>query len=173
MIVSDAELDARIDRYLVDRIDQFAGWYDKKAVKLKASFLRARVCTAIGAVLIPVLSTLRFPLAAFGTTVDLPRLAVSLVGVMVALLIALEGVLHHREQWKNYRTTEQYIRAQRHLFENRVGDYADGTLDEAFKKLVWNIESAIKNENEVTLNVLSRNEVAEVSKSHNATTPRT
>src|SRR4051794_7625431 len=123
MAQADDEVQAKIDRYLTARADQFAGWYDSKAVKLKARFLQARIATAAGAVLIPVLSTLSFSFTVYGYSVNLPRVIVSFVGLAVALLVALEGVLHHREQWKNYRTTEQYIRAQRYLFENRVGDY--------------------------------------------------
>jgi hypothetical protein len=70
-------------------------------------------------------------------------------------------VLHQREQWQNYRTTEQYIRGQKYLFENRVGEYSNNPLEESFKRFVTNIEAAIKNENEVTLNVLARADTSE------------
>jgi hypothetical protein len=88
---------------------------------------------------------------------------VSLLGLVVALLIALEGVLHYRDQWKNYRSTEQYIRGQKYLFQNRAGDYSVEPLEVAFKAFVVNIEYAIKEENEVTLSVLSRADSSEAA----------
>lgn len=123
---------------------------------MKASYQRARVFAAVGAVLLPVLSNVPLQVNASGWTVDVTRTLVTVIGLIVALLVSLEGVLHHREQWQNYRTTEQYLRAQRSLFENGVGEYDGLDADAAFKRLVLNVETAIKNENEVTLNVLTR-----------------
>lgn len=154
-------LKQQIDRYMKNRVEQYAQWYDMKAVKLKASFLRSRVGAAIGAVLVPVMSNIPLNWTLYGINLDVTRIMLSVIGVLVAILIALEGVLHYREQWKNYRTTEQYIRSQKYLFEHRVGEYSNGSLEEAFKTLVRNIETAIKSENEITLNVLARADASE------------
>lgn len=154
-------LEQQIDHYMKDRVEQYAQWYDKKAVKLKASFLRSRVGAAIGAVLVPVISNITLNWTLYGITLDLTRIMLSLIGVLVAILLALEGVLNYREHWKNYRTTEQYILSQKYLFEYRVGEYSNGSLEEAFKTFVRNIETAIKNENEITLNVLARADASE------------
>ena len=64
----------------------------------------------------------------------------------------------HKDQWQNYRSTEQFIQTQRQLFLHRVGDYKDMEDEQAFKQLVVRIESAIAEENAVTLNVLTRSE---------------
>jgi hypothetical protein len=71
-------------------------------------------------------------------------------------LIALEGVLRHREQWKNYRTTEQYLQTQKQLFVHKVGDYLKIDEAAAFKLFVNRIERAIAEENAITLNVLTK-----------------
>lgn len=155
------DLERRVDRYMKERVDQYANWYDGKAVRMKSRFFRARIITAVSAVLIPFLSNLSFSWTLLGVTVDVARVAVSLIGLVVALLVALEGVLRYREQWTNYRATEQYIGGQRQLFLNRVGEYAEGSPEDAFKLLVRNVERAIKEENEVTLNILSRADAPE------------
>ncbi len=139
-------------------MNQYLDWYDRKAVRMKRLYIRERIVAATGAVLVPVISTLSWPLTVLDHTIDFARVAAAVISLGVALAIALEGVLHHREQWTNYRTTEQYIRAQKWLYETRVGEYAGLSDDEAFRRLVLNIEQAIKNENEVTLNVLARSE---------------
>lgn len=74
----------------------------------------------------------------------------------MALLIGLEGVLHYREQWKNYRTTEQYLTAQKNLFCNNVGDYSALSKEDGFKLLVNRVETSIAEENAITLNVLTK-----------------
>jgi len=87
---------------------------------------------------------------------DTGKVLTTVVSTLVAVLLALEGVLHHREQWKNYRTTEQHLRAQRVFFETRTGDYSGLSDEAALKKLIETCEMAIKDENELTLSVLTR-----------------
>jgi hypothetical protein len=158
MIVPDREapLPERVEHYLTHRLEQYARWYDTKAISIKSKYLRGRVTAAVGAVTVPVLTNVSLDVRLAGHPVDLSRILVTAIGLTVAVLIALEGVLHHREQWKNYRTTEQYLRAHRIMFENGVGEYESLDPESAFRRLVLNVESAIKNENEVTLNVLTR-----------------
>ena len=151
-------LQERIAAYLAGRLEQYAGWYDKKAVVMKRHYMRSRIAAASGAVLIPVINSISFEVRVGGYGFDVPRVFVGAIGLIVALLLALEGVLHHKEQWQNYRSTEQFLRAQRVLFENRVGEYAMLADDEALRKLIEKVEGAIKDENEVTLNVLTRSE---------------
>ena len=122
--------------------------------------MRTRIWAAVTAVLIPVISNTSVSATLFSTPIDISKIAVTLLGLVVALLVALEGVLHHREQWQNYRTTEQYLQTQKHLFVNRVAEFSGLTDSDAFRLLVRNVEAAIKTENEVTLNVMSRSEPA-------------
>ena len=145
------------DKYIKERLDQYQNWYDNKAVRMKKLYLRGRIASAIGAVLVPIITNIDIPQLALGEfTFDFPKILATVLSTGVALFIALEGVLHYREQWKNYRTTEQYLTAQKNLFLNKVGDYSNMAPDEAFKLLVNRIETAITEENAITLNVLTK-----------------
>jgi hypothetical protein len=148
--------DSAADRYVKDRVQQYIGWYDAKAVTMKKWHVRSRVLAAVAAVLVPAINPFSYEATVAGHPFDLVKAVVSVLSVAVALAVSLQGVLRHREQWQNYRTTEQFLSAQKVLFQNRAGEY-DGLTDAAaFKRLVANVEQAIKNENEVTLNVLTR-----------------
>ncbi len=151
-------LEKNVDQYIKDRLDQYRGWYDSKAVTAKKKYLNSRIWSAISAVMVPIITNI--PLhnltISQSLTIDISKTLATILSTVVALLIALEGVLHYREQWKNYRTTEQYLTAQKNLFLNEVGDYASLSEIDAFKLLVDRVEKAITEENAVTLNVLTK-----------------
>ena len=147
------DIQEKIDSYIKNRLEQYRGWYDRKAVKMKKYYLRSRVSSAIIAVLVPVISNLNFPQF---PEIDVSKISVTILSTTVAILIALESVLNFRKQWKNYRTTEQYLMAQKQLFLNRSGDYYKFSEEEAFQMLVNRVETAITEENAVTLNVLTK-----------------
>jgi len=152
------EIERNVESYLKDRLDQYKNWYDNKAVSAKKKYLRGRVWAAIGAVIVPVLTNITLPSVSLidGYYISITKILVTIVSTAVALSIALEGVLHYREQWKNYRTTEQYLTAQKNLFCNNVGDYSGLSREDAFKLLVNRVETAITEENAITLNVLTK-----------------
>jgi hypothetical protein len=146
------------EKYLTERLDQYQSWYDSKAVKMKRYYLRGRVWSAISAVFVPIVTNISFPAIVISNdlTLDISKILATILSTLVAVLIALEGVLHHREQWKNYRTTEQFLTTQKNLFLNKVGDYSGLAHDDAFKLLVNRVETAIIEENAITLNVLTK-----------------
>ncbi|HAO09211.1 MAG TPA: DUF4231 domain-containing protein [Chryseobacterium sp.] len=152
------ELENNIEQYIENRLDQYRSWYDSKAVTAKKRYLNSRIWSAISAVLVPIITNISLPELTLcnGFIIDISKTLATILSTVVALLIALEGVLHYREQWKNYRTTEQYLTAQKNIFLNKVGDYASLSKEEAFKLLVDRIEQAITEENAVTLNVLTK-----------------
>ncbi len=156
-----------IENYINNRVEQYRMWYDSKAVKMKANYMRGRITSALSAVLIPVVTNTNFEFIYDKTTIDISNIIVTILGTLVAVLIALEGVLHHREQWKNYRTTEQLLQTQKQLFMHRIGDYANIGDSEAFKLLVSRTEAAIAEENAITLNVLSKVETVSTSGAKN------
>ena len=146
------------NKYITERLDQYQNWYDFKAVKMKRNYLRGRVWSAISAVLVPIVTNISLPeiVVSASLTLDISKVLATILSTAVALLIGLEGVLHYREQWKNYRTTEQYLTAQKNLFLNKVADYSNLKENDAFKLLVNRVENAITEENAITLNVLTK-----------------
>ena len=153
----------KVQSYIQDRIDQYCNWYDAKAIKSKAKYQNGRMLSAISAVLIPVITNIDLSATISDVQIDFGDVIVSVLGVTVALLVALEGVFHHREQWQNSRSTAEYLKTQKVLFEHKAEDYEGLDEDKAFTQLVNRIEKAIAEENAVTLNVLTRSEQSDKS----------
>jgi hypothetical protein len=133
--------------YVAKRVDQYIKWYDGKAVKMKNNYLHMRTAIVLGGVVVPVLVNLTFP------GKDIVTSAISLI---VAACVALESVYHFREQWKNYRSTEQFLHREKVLFLTGEGGYKNSkSPGEAFVHFVERCESAIEAENASTLNVMT------------------
>ena len=161
--MTDIHIQEKIERYIDSRLVSektgYLGYYDRTARRMKRRHLQNRAAAAIGAVLIPVVSNLPWQIHLGSTSIQVSTMGASLIGLGVALILALEGVFHFKEQWQNCRGTEQFILSQRFRFENRVDEYKPPLTDEeAFKIFVSKVEKAIIDENNVTLNILGRAE---------------
>jgi len=132
--------------YIAERINESIAWYDKQATKHKKGYLRMQAVTVIGGALVPVL-----------VNIDLPyiKIATTAISLLVVLLVSLESVYHFREQWTNYRSTEQNLRNEYFLFTTRSGSYANLQSDNAFNLLVSRVEEKIGLENASTLKVMT------------------
>ena len=135
------------DEYIINRVDQYIGWYDKKSGALKRTYLRYRAAAVVGGALIPVITNIE--------ALPYKDYIVSLLGLAVVILVSLDSVFHWGDQWKNYRSTEQVLGREKVLFRTGVGPYLKLNEEEAFRKLVERCEEAIAVENTATLNVLS------------------
>ena len=81
------------------------------------------------------------------------------------MVVSLESVFHYREQWVNYRSTEQYLRKEYFLFTAKEGVYADLDAEvDAFRTFVERVEQAIGVENASTLQVMTA--TSEAGKAH-------
>ncbi len=159
-----ADIQEKIKHYIDNRLTGQTGYlsyYDKTARRMKRRHLQNRAAAAVGAVLIPVVSNVpwEIPIGA-ASTIHVSTVGASLIGLAVALILALEGVFHFKEQWQNCRGTEQFLLSQRYRFENRVDEYQSLSDEDAFKLFVSKVEKAIIDENNVTLNILGRSEAA-------------
>ena len=106
-----SDIEERIEEYIDSRLASgqtgYLGYYDRTARRMKRRHLQNRSAAAIGAVLIPVVSNLSWAPQVRGTTIHVATVGASLIGLVVALILALEGVFHFKEQWQNFRGTEQ------------------------------------------------------------------
>ncbi len=134
------------EEYIAERLNDSIAWYDKSANKTKELYLRMRAATVIGGALVPVL-----------VNIDLPYLNIltTLISLVVVLLVSLESVYHYREQWTNYRSTEQLLRNEYFLYTTKGGIYASFDPEEAYKHFVDRVEEVISAENSATLRVLT------------------
>ncbi|WP_405148886.1 DUF4231 domain-containing protein [Nocardia salmonicida] len=127
-------------------MEQYQSWYNGKAMTMKSRHFQLRVLSVGGGVMVPALVNLPFTGASVVATV---------VSLLVAASVSLESVFKYREQWKNYRSTEQLLGHEKYYYWTRTGPYEQ--LDEftAFKMLVERVEGAIAAENSATLNVMT------------------
>lgn len=140
------------DQYLSERVGQYQAWYDKKAVATKSQYLRMRAFSVIGGGLVPVLVNIpQVSIAGFPIIQGL----VTVISLFVVIVVSLESVFHYREQWKNYRSTEQLLGHETFLFRSRVGRYSGLSDDDSFRLFVERVEDAIVSENAATLNVMT------------------
>ena len=73
--------------------------------------------------------------------------------LFVVVLISLESVFYYREQWKNYRATEQLLVKEYFSFASGKGLYNNMSDEDAFFKFFERVEEAIASENVSTLEV--------------------
>lgn len=132
--------------YVETRLAQYQEWYDRKATKMKAMHLRMRTVSVVGGALVPVLVNLDLGFA---------RITATVLSLVVVASVSLESVYRYREQWKNYRSTEQLLGHERVYFAARVGPYHRLSERDAFTTLVARVEKAIASENSATLNVMT------------------
>ena len=129
----------KIEQYIDSRLSGktgYLGYYDRTARRMKRRHLQNRAAAAIGAVLIPVVSNLPWEIPFGSTTIQVSTMGASLIGLGVALILALEGGLP---------------------FQGAPRQFCH------FKLFVSKVEKAIIDENNVTLNILGRSDAASAS----------
>lgn len=141
------------ERYQTERLEQYQAWYDKKAVGMKARYLRMRAFTVVGGGIVPVLANVGGEWLPGG--VPVVRIVLTAISLLVVVFVSLESVFHYREQWKNYRSTEQLLGHEKFRYQARVGPYKSLSDEDAFLLLVERVEDAIAVENSATLNVMT------------------
>jgi len=141
------------EQYISERVDQYQLWYDKKAVAAKSRYLHMRAFSVVAGGLVPVLINIPSRLVIIGVPVI--QALVTVISLLVVIAVSLESVFHYREQWKNYRSTEQILGHEKFLFRSRVGRYQGLADQDAFKLFVERIEESVAAENSATLNVMT------------------
>ena len=125
------------EEYIRARMFEYRKWADGKAVKAKFWFQWMRTVAVVGGAVCPSSST-------WSSRSQRLRRA-----------CLLESVLHFGDQWKNHRSTEQFVAQEYFCFTTGDGEYKGLEAKQAFLRLVERIEGAIASENSSTLNVLT------------------
>ena len=141
------------EKYINERLKQYQSWYDRKAIFCKSRYLRMRGFSVVAGAIVPVLINLDGMLTYHGFSVI--KGLVTVVSLLVVMSVSLESVLHYREQWKNYRSTEQQLSREHMMYLNRIGRYKGLDAKEAFLTFVEKVEDQIASENAATLNVMT------------------
>jgi len=135
------------EKYVTERLDQYQQWYDRKSVGAKSRNMTMRAASVVGAAIVPVIVNLKLPY-------DVGNYLATVISLAVVMLVSLESVYHFGDQWRNYRTTEQFLMREKTLFRTGDGPYRGLKKEAAFSLLVERREGQISAENSATLKVL-------------------
>ncbi|MBV9017401.1 MAG: DUF4231 domain-containing protein [Alphaproteobacteria bacterium] len=142
------------DEFISERVVTYQQWYDRKAVIAKSRFLWMRGFSVVGGAIVPVLVNLPIKQEVV-SGLSAVTIAVTIISLLVVICVSLESVLHYREQWKNYRSTEQLLGHEMIAFRAETGPYAVKGPEDRLRIFVQRVEDAIRAENTATLNVMT------------------
>jgi hypothetical protein len=135
--------------YIQKRIDEQCDYYDRAAGRAKKNHFRMRTIAVGGAATVPIVTNLPFDFLMQYRTA--PATIFSLV---VTVVIALESIYKYGEQWKNFRSTYEFLKSEKFHFLAGEGQFRKMNPDEAYILLVERCESRIISENSATLNTI-------------------
>ena len=93
----DTQLD-NLRNYIKTRVAPGIHWYQKMGDRAEHSYLAMQVLAVVLGAIVPVLISLNL-------SGDYVKYVTTLMSLTVVILVALEGVLHYRERFRNYRST--------------------------------------------------------------------
>jgi len=128
------------EQYLETRVDFKTEAYRRKGERYRWTYLITTTIAAMSAATVPVLINL-----------DVPKLAPTLLSLLVTILVSVEGIFHLREHWKNYDLMKSFLRQEACLFEAKGGAYRNKQPHEAFILLVERVEDGIAKERAQTI----------------------
>jgi hypothetical protein len=125
------------EEYIEQRLSDQIGWYDRKSSRNQRWFKRLRFAEIVAAATIPFLSGFA------GNSLPI-KIAIGALGVVVAVLASLLGLLQLQVHWIEYRATAESLRREKFLFLTQTEPY---DKDDAFHLLVQRVEALLSKEN--------------------------
>jgi hypothetical protein len=125
------------EEYVEQRLSDQISWYDRKSSTNQRWFKWLRFTEIVAAATIPFLSGFAgnsFPI----------KIAIGALGVVVAVVASLLGLLQLQERWIEYRATAESLRREKFLFLTQTDPY---DKDDAFHLLVQRVEALLSKEN--------------------------
>jgi len=110
--------------------------YSRKAKAARKKYQFIRMLVAVGSLLVPIMINL--PL-----DVEVIRFLTTVIGLLVAISVVIEGIFHFKENWMAYNNITQYLDKEWHFYTHKVGRYCNLSENEAFKLLVENVETEL------------------------------
>jgi hypothetical protein len=125
------------EEYIKQRLDDQINWYDRKSGRNQRWFKRLRFAEIVAAAIIPFLS-------GFASDSLRIKIAIGALGVVVAVIASLLGLLQLQEHWIKHRATAESLRKEKFLFLTNTDPY---DKDDAFHLLVQRVEALLSKEN--------------------------
>ncbi len=125
------------EEYIEQRLNDQIVWYDHKSGTNQRWFKRLRFAEIVAAATIPFLSGFA------GNSLPI-KIAIGALGVLVAVVASLLGLLQLQVHWIEYRATAESLRREKFLFLTQTEPY---DKDDAFHFLVQRVEALLSKEN--------------------------
>ncbi|HVD98084.1 MAG TPA: DUF4231 domain-containing protein [Cytophagaceae bacterium] len=122
--------------YISERLEVQIKWYSKQSAFNKKWFYTFKIAEILLALSIPFL-------AGFISDSTSIKIAVGIVGVLVALISGLSIVFKFQEKWTNYRSTAESLKYHKFMYLNKAGMYENASIS----ALTQNVENMILKEN--------------------------
>jgi hypothetical protein len=141
------------DECIEQRLNDQISCYDRKSVANQRWFKWLRFAEIVAAATIPFLSGLA------GNSLTI-KIAIGALGVVVAVIASVLGLLNLQEHWIEYRATAESLRKKKFLFLTQTEPYDKG---DAFHLLVQRVEALLSKENTEWLQFMMKPPKAETS----------
>lgn len=125
------------DEYIISRVDDQIGWYDKKSQSAQSWFKYLRGAELVAAAAIPLIAG--FAVDPFPVTLTL-----GILGALIALFSAVISLNQFQENWTEYRTTCESLKHEKFLYLTKAEPYHE---EKSFSLFVQRVESLISKEN--------------------------
>ena len=127
-------LPSKAEQYLKGRWQQQRDYYSRQSARNKRWYQSLLLFSTVGALVVPVLLNIA----------DVPKLAPTILSVLVSVALALESVYHYGDNWRSFRQALEALKEERVLFEAGVDPYADPQT--AFALFVERCEDIMRTE---------------------------
>jgi len=140
--------DNELHDYVENRVVPGTYFYETEGDKAKNRYLWMRGLAIVAGAFVPVLVNISIPYNSYVTT---------LLSLSVVILVSLEGVLHYRERYRNYRSTSNALAQECYLMFMRASPYDKCTADttKLRAEFVKRTEGYISREVASTLNTMT------------------
>ncbi len=155
-----------LTNYIINRLGDQMIWYDNKSAYFKQKYEKYRKIVIILSASIPFLVGL------IGLTIDGEsnpyfdtgiKILVGTAGVVIAVLEGFNSLYKSQELYIDYRVTSEQLKQEFSYFLGKGGDYIGLGNEDAFSKLVGNVEVLMANQNNRWAEVSRQKEKAEMA----------
>jgi hypothetical protein len=140
-IADGLELEPLRMRYMHSRYVDQVVWMEGKADDARRKYVRLRLMTVVGAVIVPVLVGLNSD----DTWLEAATVALSLV---VAVSAAVEQFFHFGERWQHYRRNVERLKSEGWRYFELTDGHA-ATHESAFPEFARRVEAILQEETDV------------------------
>ena len=125
-----------VEEYIQNRVDEQIDWYHDKSEAAKARHRLMRTAEVLAAGAVPVL-------AGFARSSTSILVLVAVLGGLIVVLAALQGLGQYHEQWLECRSIRDALKQERALFLTGSGPYDSG---DSFRLFVQRTEGLMVGE---------------------------